>query len=215
MQNQQPMGTAPGGHVHAAASTRAGFLSRFSLWEKLKIGGLLVFAGVGGIFALVMFYKIQQNAVLFENSLDKAGDLSLNGKSYGSLGPHQHLRLELDPESYALTFSADGTKLDEGTLVVPKLKGGLGNVGYRAVYNIGGQKGLGVVTKFYGGGLKDTVVPIESGKRLVEVPPNADLAKVDEAFPKSITVPKGAMFGTVVRLCHIDEEKEAVGCPGW
>jgi hypothetical protein len=211
MQNQQPVGQVGVGYQ---APEAGGFFSRFSLWEKLRFGGLLALAAVGGVFALVMFNKAQKNVVVFENSLDKAGELTLNGKSYGTLEPRKHVRLELEPASYSVSFSTAGAKLDDGTLVVPKLKGGLGTTGYRAVYNLGGQKGLGVVTKFYGGSFKDNVRPIEEGKRLVEVP-NVELAKVDDAFPESITVPKGASYGTVVRVCHLDYEKDTVGCPGW
>jgi len=185
-----------------------------SLGEKLKMagaGGLLLVAGVVGAFT---YFKSQKNVVLFENSTDQAGELSLNGKSYGSLPPHQHLRVELDAASYTLSFAAGATKLDEGTLVVPEHASGLGTVGYRAVYNLGGRKGLAVVTKYYGGSLKDSVVPFESSKRLVEVP-RAELANVDETFPKSISVKKGQSYGSVVLVCHVDEEKETVGCPGW
>jgi hypothetical protein len=152
--------------------------------------------------------------VLFENSAAVAGELSLNGKPYGSIGPHQHLRVELDAASYTLSFAAGSTKIDEGTLVVPEHASGLGTVGYRGVYNLGGGKGLAVVTKYYGGMMKDTVVPFDSGKHLVEVP-RAELASVDETFPKSISVPKGQSYGSVVHVCHVDEEKETVGCPGW
>jgi len=210
MQNQQP-GMAAAGYAATAVATRP---SRFSLWDKIRISGAGVVAVIGGAIALVTYFKSQKNVLLFENSFEQAGELSLNGKSFGSIEPHRHLRLELDPGSYALSFSAVGQKLDEGNLVVPQGKGGIGTTGYRAVYNIGGQKGLGVVTKYYGGTFHDSVVPVEPGKRLIEMP-SAELAKIDDGFPDSITVPKGASHGSVTHVCHIDEEQRTVGCPGW
>lgn len=210
MQYEQPMGQV-GGY---GSSTASGFWSRFSLLEKIKFAGIGVVLVGAGIVGVMNYTKSQKNVVLFENSLDQAGELSLNGKSYGSLEPHKHIRLELAPDTYAVSFSAAGAKLDDSKLVIPQQKGGLGTVGFRAVYNIGGHKGLGVVTKYYGGSFKDSVVPVEEGKRLVETP-NTELAKIDDVFPESITVPKGASFGSVVRVCHVDYEKETVGCPGW
>jgi hypothetical protein len=212
MQNQQP-GYPAVNYAETAVATRSR-APLFSLWRKVQIGGAIALGLFAAGVALVAYFKSQKNVVFFENSLEKAGELSLNGKSYGTLEPHQHVRLELDAESYSVSFNGGGAKLDEGTLTVPKASGGFGTMGFRAVYNIGGRKGLGVVTKYYGGSLKDNVRPIEEGKRLVELP-NLELTKIDDAFPDSIKVQKGVSFGTVVRVCHIDEEKETVGCPGW
>jgi len=212
MENRNP-GTTVGDVAGNATATRShGPVT--SVWNKIR-GGVtalffLVVAGIG----LATYFKSQKNVVLFENSLDKPGELSLNGKSYGPLEPHQHVRLELEPASYTVSFSGGGAKLDEGTLVVPKGKGGLGTTGYRAVYNVGGKKGLGVVTKYYGGSMKDSVRLVGDGQRVVEVP-SVELAKIDDGFPDSISVRKGQSFGSVVRVCHVDEEKDTVSCPGW
>jgi len=88
-------------------------------------------------------------------------------------------------------------------------------LGYRAVYNLGGKKGLAVVTKYYGGTFEDSVVPVAEGTRLVEVPAAQSLDRIDDGFPDSITVPKHQSYGTLVRVCHVDEAKGTVGCPGW
>jgi hypothetical protein len=213
MQNQPTPGNAVGDYAGSAVATRSES-PLGGLWKKLKMGAtaalFLFAAGFGGL----SYFKSQKNVVLFENSLDKPGELSLNGKSYGSLEPHKHIRLELDAASYTVSFNGGGAKLDEGTLEVPKGKGGFGTVGYRAIYNIGGKKGLGVITKYYGGSNKDNIRLVEEGKRVVEVP-NVELTKIDEGFPDSITVPKGQSYGSVVRVCHVDEEKQTVSCPGW
>jgi len=189
------------------------FLDSMTLWTKIKYAGTGLFIlGLLGFSALMM-RKSMTNVVVFENSLDTAGELSLDGKSYGTIAPKQHVRVELEAKSYALSFSAGGKKLDEGTLAVPDKTKDM--TGYRAVYNLGGKKGLAVVTKIYGGGsLKDSVRVVEEGKRVIEVP-YATLDKIDDSFPDTITVNKNAKFGSIVRVCHVDEAKDSVGCPGW
>jgi hypothetical protein len=214
MQNQ-PMGQ--GAPVYApnwVPRPKKGYFASMSTWEKLKLGGLGVVVVVGLGFAAFMHFKANKNVVLFENSFDQPGELLLNGKSYGSLGPHQHVRLELDGGTHVVSWNSGGKKVDDGSIDVKSSKGGLGDVGYRAVYNIGGKKGLAVVTKFYGGSMKDSVSPMPEGKRVVETP-YVELTKVDDVFPESVTVRKGQTFGTVTRVCHVDEEKETVGCAGW
>ncbi|MFZ5895627.1 MAG: hypothetical protein ACOY0T_31510 [Myxococcota bacterium] len=184
-----------------------------SLWTKIKYGGTALFiVGMLGFSALMM-KKAQANIVLFENSLDSPGELTLNGKSYGNIAPRQHIRVELDAGSYTLAFAGSGKALDEGKLVVPD--NSKQAWGYRAVYNLGGRKGLGVATKFYGGNMKDGVVPAKEGQRVIEVPGAQTLDRIDDTFPETITVRKNQSFGSVVRVCHIDEEKETVSCPGW
>ncbi|MBN1611188.1 MAG: hypothetical protein JW940_31435 [Polyangiaceae bacterium] len=202
------MGTAPA----KPAGAIAGFLGSITLGQKIKYGGTaLVILGLVG-WSFFLMRKAAANVVLFENSLDVPGELSLAGKSHGTIAPKKALRLELDKGSYALSFVGNGAKLDEGTLVVPGAKDGLG---YHAVYNLGGKKGIAVVTKYYGGTFKDQVAPVAEGTHLVEVAPTAKLERIDDTFPDSITVPKHATFGSVILVCHVDEEKQTVGCPGW
>jgi hypothetical protein len=202
--------------VGAAPAKPAGALTaifgNITLGQKIKYGGtaLLILGLLGWSFFLMR--KAAANVVLFENSLDVPGELSLAGKSYGTIAPKKSLRLELDQGSYAVAFVGNGAKLDEGTLAVPDGKDGLG---YRAVYNLGGKKGIAVVTKYYGGSFKDQVAPVAEGTRLVEVAVTARLDRVDDAFPDSISVPKHATFGTVTNVCHVNEEQGTVGCPGW
>jgi hypothetical protein len=202
------MAGAPG----KPAGVAAGLLGNITLAQKLKWGSAaLVVLGLAG-YSFFLMRKAATNVVLFENSLDVPGELSLAGKSYGTIAPKKFLRLELDKGSYALSFVGNGAKLDEGTLAVPGAKDGLG---YHAVYNLGGKKGIAIVTKYYGGTFKDQVAPVAEGTHLVEFPGGSNLTGVDEPFPDSITVPKHATFGTVVHVCHVDEEKETVACPGW
>ncbi|MGC4093031.1 MAG: hypothetical protein QM756_35120 [Polyangiaceae bacterium] len=214
MQNQFPVGSAGAYAPNAVSKPAGGFLSQFSLMEKLKFAGFALLIVGALVVWLVVSRRQHANVVVFENSLSKPGELTLNGKSYGTIAPRQHLRLELDSASYALSFGGAGEKLDEGTLVVPEVKSGIETMGMRAVYNLGGKKGLAVVTKMYGGSMKDSVRPVEEGKRLIEVP-YQNIDGVDEAFPATVTVRKGQSFGSVTRVCHVDEEKETVACPGW
>jgi hypothetical protein len=193
---------------------KAGLLGHLSTWQKIQTAGVVVLAIGAAGYAAVLHFKAQANIVLFENSLEQAGELALNGKSYGTIEPHKHLRLEVETGTVNVTFSAGGTKLDEGTFTATGSKGGLGDIGYRGVYNIGGKKGLAIVTKYYGGSQKDYVNLIPEGKRSVDTP-YVELAKVDDGFPASVTVRKGQSFGVVTRVCHVDEEKQTVGCPGW
>ena len=208
-----PAAWAPG--APAPAAKRHGIGSAFgslSLMQKLKFAGTGIFVlGMAGI-SLFLLRQAQSNIVLFENSLDVAGELKLAGKSYGSISPRQALRLELDEGSYQVSFSGNGTQLDGGTLTVPK---GNSTIGYRAVYNLGGKKGIAVVTKYYGGTFEDRVAPIAEGTRVLEVPGAQKLDRIDDGFPDTITVPKHQSYGTVVRVCHVDEAKGTVGCPGW
>jgi hypothetical protein len=210
------MGAAQGSLPSAKSATRGGILSaltgNLTLWQKIKWGATaLVILGLFG-WSFFLMRKAAANVVLFENSLDVPGELSLAGKSYGTIAPKKSLRLELDQGSYALSFVGNGAKLDEGTLAVP---GGKDGLGYRAVYNLGGKKGIAVVTKYYGGTFKDQVAPVAEGTRLVEVASTAKLDRVDDTFPESITVPKHATFGSVTNVCHVNEEEQTVGCPGW
>jgi len=138
--------------------------------------------------------------------------LSVAGKTYGSIAPRQALRLELDAGSHEVSFSGNGTKLDGGTLNVPQ---GAGAIGYRAVYNLGGKPGIAVVTKYYGGSFEDRVAMVAAGTRVVEVPGAQTLDRIDDGFPDTITVQKHQSYGTLVRVCHVDEAKGSVGCPGW
>jgi len=197
----------------AAAPARSGGLgSRFSLVQKLKFAGsAVVVLGLAG-WSFFLMRQAQSNIVLFENSLDVPGVLSVAGKAYGSIAPRQALRLELDAGSHEVSFTGNGTKLDGGTLNVPK---GNSTIGYRAVYNLGGKPGLAVVTKYYGGSFEDRVVPVAEGTRVVEVPGAQSLDRIDDGFPDSVTVPKHQSFASLVRVCHVDEAKGTVGCPGW
>src|SRR5690606_23010981 len=212
------VGVAPGAAPGAAfdkPARRHGIGAAFtnlSWLQKLKfVGTAVVVLGLAG-WSFFLMRQAQSNIVLFENSLDVPGELNVGGKSYGSIAPRQALRLELDSGNHEVSFTANGTKLDGGTLTVPK---GNNTIGYRAVYNIGGKKGLAVVTKYYGGSFEDRVAPVAEGTRVVEVPGAQALDRIDDSFPDTITVPKHASFGTVVRVCHIDEAKGTVGCPGW
>lgn len=208
-------GAAPGGAYAVPAAPRKKHGAAFGSlgWlQMLKFAGtgIVVLALAGWSFFLLR--KAQSNIVLFENSLDVPGELSLSGKSYGSISPRQALRLELDSGNYEVSFAGNGTKLDGGTLTVPK---GNSTIGYRAVYNLGGRKGLAVVTKYYGGAFEDRVATVAEGTRVIEVPGAQSLDRIDDGFPDTITVPKHASYGTVVRVCHVDEAKGTVGCPGW
>jgi hypothetical protein len=190
----------------------AGHFGNFTLIQKLKFAGTALFVlGMSGL-SFFLLRQAQSNIVLFENSLDVPGELSLAGKTYGSISPRQALRLELDEGKYEVSFTGNGTKLDGGTLTVPK---GNGAIGYRAVYNLGGRKGIAVVTKYYGGSFEDRVAPVAEGTRVVEVPGAQSLDRIDEGFPDTITVPKHQSYGTRVHVCHVDEAKGTVGCPGW
>jgi hypothetical protein len=194
------------------AGAVAALFGNLTLGQKIKWGGTaLLILGLLG-WSLLLMRKAAANVVLFENSLDVPGELSLAGKSYGTIAPKKCLRLELDKGSYALAFVGNGAKLDEGTLAVPGAKDGLG---YHAVYNLGGKKGIALVTKYYGGSFKDQVAPVAEGTHLVEFPSGAGLGLVDEPFPDSITVPKHATFGSRTHVCHVNEEQQTVGCPGW
>jgi len=206
---------SPWGMPAPAPSRGGGLGSRlgnFSLMQKLKFAGsAVVVLGLAG-WSFFLFRQAQSNIVLFENSLDVPGVLSVAGKAYGSIAPRQALRLELDSGSHEVSFTGNGTKLDGGTLNVPK---GNGTIGYRAVYNLGGKPGIAVVTKYYGGSFEDRVVPVAEGTRVVEVPNAQTLDRIDDGFPDSVTVPKHQTFATLVRVCHVDEAKGTVGCPGW
>src|SRR5262245_42460817 len=101
MQNQPTSGNPVGDYAGNAVATRSQAPAG-DLWRKIKAGATgLFFVVVAGI-GLMTYFKSQKNVVLFENSLDKPGELSLNGKSYGSLEPHKHVRLELEPASYTV-----------------------------------------------------------------------------------------------------------------
>jgi len=211
---QQPSPGPFGFSSNSISAQKPGLFARMTWWTKLRLGASVVAVIVGGGFAAAKHFKSQKNVVLFENSFDEPGTLSLNGKSFGAIGPHQHVRLELDGGTYAVAFESGGKKIDDGSLSVVSSKGGFGSVGYRGVYNIGGHKGLAVITKYYGSGPKDQVKLLSEGERVVETP-RVELAKIDDGFPDSVTVPESQMYAEVTRVWHVDEQKDSVGCPGF
>jgi hypothetical protein len=178
--------------------------------SKLMYGGGAVFVVGTLAFAAVMMKQAHAHVVLFENSLDTAGELRLNGKSYGLIAPRRHLRVELDATTYTVEFQGAAGMLDQGDLVVKDLADDM--TGFRALYNLGGRKGLAVVTMTYGHDTrKHHVAPVPEGTRLVEVP-HASLDDVDGTFPDRMTVKP--RLSSLTRVCHIDEQTKKLGCPG-
>jgi hypothetical protein len=190
-----------------------GFFASLSLWTKIKLG----LAGIGLLvtvpFYFFMTHRATSNAVMFENSLDTAGDLVIDGASKGTIGPKQHLAIELDSGHHTLAFNGAKGTLDSGSLDIPKK----GAFGYRALYNLGGKSGIAVVTKYYGkdSHFENKVEVVPEGTRLVELPETSVMRDVDEAFPSSVTATKNTTSLSVTRMCHVVPRAKKVACPGY
>jgi hypothetical protein len=187
-----------------------GFFASLSLWNKIR----LTLAGIGLLVTVPFYFYISHrtatNFVMFDNSLEVAGELAIDGKSQGTLGPKQHKMADLSSGSHKMTFTANAKELDSATLEIPKK----GDFGYHALYNLGGKGGIAVVTKYYGDDthFDDKVEMVANGTKLVELPSHIVMKDVDEAFPDSIRTTKNAMSPSVTRVCHVTGKK--IGCPG-
>lgn len=168
-------------------------------------GGLAMVAALG--FSKFMAAKVDENWVTFTNSLDTVGELMVDGKSQGQLQPGAELRLEMEAGSHTVTLTNGGQTLDEGKLDVK-------DKAYHAVYNVGGKPGLALVTVHYGDSSREnTVNPIPSGQRVIEVP--MTFKKINDVFPESLTTHANVNSTSLTNVCRVDVEKQTVGCPGW
>lgn len=185
---------------------------KISLWTKIKLALSLVGLLIAGGFYLFITHRSAENMVLFENSLESAGELVIDGASKGELAPRAHLLLSLKSGSHTITLKGPRGALDEGTLDVPKKA----SFGYHGLYVLGGKSGVAVVTKYYGkdAAFEDKVDIVPLGTRLVELPSTSVMTPIDAPFPESIRTTKNAMSPSVMRVCHLDL-KHAPTCPGW
>lgn len=179
-------------------------------FSKLRIlsfvgAGVTMVGAIG--FSRYMAAKVDENYVTFTNSLDTAGELSVDGEAKGSLAPGADVRLELEGGSHTVKFANAGQTLDEGKFDISKN-------GYHAVYNLGGKPGLAMVTVHYGDtSFKNSINPIPEGQRLTEVP--MTFKKINDEFPETLTTHANMSGTSLTNVCRVDAEKQTVGCPGW
>lgn len=206
---------SPPHYPHMSGNTTPQRAPMLSIWMKIKlVGAFLLLAGAGG-FYLYISHRVAQNMVLFENSLDTKGELLIDGKSNGQLGPHQAVLVTLDSGSHKITLKGASGALDEGTLDVPKKA----DFGYHALYVLGAKSGVAIVTKYYSktgkdAAFEDRVDVVPPGTRLAEIPSTSAMTAVDSPFPETIQTTKNAMSPSVTRVCHVDAKRHPA-CPGW
>ena len=179
-------------------------------FSKLRMAGIAgsVVVALGALgFSKFMASKVDENWVTFTNSLDKAGELLVDGESKGSLQPGAELRMEMEGGSHTVAFKDGGNIVDEGKIDITKKS-------YHAVYNVGAKPGLALVTVHYGDtSLENSVSPIPEGQHVIEVP--MTFKKIDDAFPETLTTNANIDQTALTNVCRVDAEKQTVGCPGF
>jgi hypothetical protein len=153
--------------------------------------------------------------VVFANGSAEAVDLAIDGAPHGKVSARSSVTIDLVPGDHRVVAGSD-----RGTFSVPPR--GVGDVGFRGLYNIGGKGRLAVVTKYYAVGrapFDDRVAPIAEGTRFTALPDamSVDGLAVDRAFPSSISVPQGTRYMAVTRVCHLTARSldTTVGCAGY
>ncbi len=151
--------------------------------------------------------------VVFENPTTAPVDVTLDGKSIGSVPANGGKTVQVSVGAHDVVAGAD-----KGKITVPNTSG------FRGLYSVGGKSKLAVVTAFYatsGKGLhEDTVHPVAfpSGQRLAALPTSmsVDAMDIDKAFLSTVEIPQGSTQTSVTHLCHVrDKDDDFVGCPGF
>ena len=214
-----PVFTTPAAEV----STSGGFISNLSIMTKIRLG----LAALGVILAIPVmgwgfWTSSQQNKsfVVFENGMDAAVELSVDGKSFGSIPAHGSVSKEVPVGSHAVAVTGGGT--EQGSFAVPQ------KAMFRGLYTIGGKGGqVAVVTKYYSESgdspFEDKIEVVPAGMHFMELPGNMSISalEMDKAFPDTIPVTKGAMAVSVIHLCHVDpkvlnaDKEPKLGCSGY
>jgi hypothetical protein len=173
---------------------------------KVALGGVVLLIGAG--FGLYSWWQTQKSVVFFDNTLDHAVELSMDGSAIGSVAPGQALILEVDEGSHELVANGPSGEVDRGTFQVAD------GSGFRGLFSIGGRQQYIVVRGTYNtsGTGETTVQPLPAGQKFYVLPGDVSSEGLDLTFPTTVTMQGDSM--TLVHVCHYDPSNQVIGCPG-
>jgi uncharacterized protein YneF (UPF0154 family) len=181
---------------------------------RLAILGVVILAAVPVMLWGFWFARKQTKPhVVIENPTKAAIEITVDGKSVGTVPASGGKIVQLDPGAHDVVAGGDKAKI-----TVPDTSG------YRGLYAVGGKSSLASVTVYYstaGKGLhEDKVEPVVFGKgeRLASLPASmaVDAMDIDKPFLATIEIPQGSLETSVTHLCHVhDKDDDFVGCPGF
>jgi hypothetical protein len=176
--------------------------------ERLRTlyGAVVTALGLLGIFFVVRARGLAQSVVVFDNTHDFRVLVKINDEARATIEPRKHLRLELPAGGHRVVVAGPGGTVDSGSFDLEPSVG-------RAVYVIGSERRLALVTKSYGSDASGEMIEVlPEGRRFVPLPAQIEDIQIDDPFPDSVNVPVGAHSAQVVHLCHVDPATKRPTC---
>jgi hypothetical protein len=212
-QQQQPYPhPQPNGYMQAGSSFGSGL-------QKLRLifGAIIVVCALPVIaWGLYSANRESKPFVVFVNDADKPVTVTLDGKEIGTLAPKKSVIAQVAVGSHDVAISGGVTAKSSITVSNKSM--------FRGAYIVGNKGHVAVVTKYYANGkppFDDKIDVVAKGASFREIDGvSTNALDVDQAFPSSISVPKGATYGSVTHLCHVDpktlkSDDPTVGCSGF
>jgi hypothetical protein len=176
--------------------------------KRLAVGVVLVAAALA-VLLLVVLLPGRKNVVLIDNAFAFPVTVTVAGHAPVTVAAGRYHALEVDQGTWRLSASGPEGVVEEGTFAVPEREDPL--IGFRGLYNLGGNAKYVLVSMCYGGSNCDHGIDrVGDGLRFFAIPRKV-VGELDEAFPSAAP---GSGVAARVHLCHAGATKDDVGCAG-